>query len=704
YSGTVTINPGMQLHLNNVNAVGGTVNVAGGLLLTQTPGSLAAGTDLNVSGGGQVQVNVGETVDDLDVSTGSVLLVGNLTVTGGISSSSGNNIVGQSSGTLSMGNNTNISVTSGGPDELNIAAVVTAGSFTKIGAGKLVLGSFTPNTFSGTNTVSTGTLRGSAQAIGTVVNNATLELTGGVLATPQISGSGNVIITGGGAQYDVAQPYAGTTTIDGGSLSGFVSSLPALVTGVGAGGGIVFNDTTNATNTSTIAGNLSVFKSTPGVLTMGGNSPYTGGTSFFGGGMAVASDTAIGSGPLSFFNSTQTLEAIGSRTLANPLQIGSGITVQGAGDFNFTDATAKVLNGQLLHNSTGSTIIAGKFDVTFGGSLTVAAGSLALGDATIVNGFTSAGPVAVSGGTLTLNSLNFINLPTVTLAGGTLSVPNGYAIPLGAVLQGTGGVTGRLATANGSTIIASGNLALGDAAHPAGVNLDGELYTNANTVTLDDSNQAVLGSITDIGTATLDGTLVAPNGAVLNFGRNIVGRGQIQSNNALADAVIVNGDVNGDSISTPLVFTGYVKGVGTLNNVAFSGTFAPGLSPTLMTVGNTILLPTNVLEMELGGLNRGGQYDAFDVTPASTMVLDGTMQVSLINGFNPAAGNQFDLFNGTTTGTFDSLFLPPLSVGLVWDSSQLYTNGILQVVAIPEPAALSMALALSAVWARRRRG
>jgi fibronectin-binding autotransporter adhesin len=704
-TGTNTINSGVSVNVQTAGAIGGTLNVAGGSLIVQAGGVFASGADVNISGGGQVYTNGGaNTIDDLDVSGGSMVLQGNLTIAGAITSSSGANVVGQSTGTISLPTNASISVTSTGTDYLNISGPIATGSFTKTGAGKLELGTFGTNTFSGTNTVSAGTLRGSSGAIGTVLNNATVELNGGTVTAGQITGTGDVVITAI-VDYAAFQTYGGTTTINGGSLSAEVTTIPALVTGVGGGGGVTFEDVGNVTHTGTIAGNLAVSKSGAGVLTLSGNNPYTIGTfvGSGGGGFAIGSDTAIGTGQLGLFDSANTLEAIGSRTLSNALFVGNGATFQGAGSFNFTDTTAKLLNGPLVHNSTGTTIIAGKHAVNPSASITVNSGTLALGDNAVVNGFTSAGPVTVNGGMLSLNSLNFINLPTVTLAGGTLNVPNGYAIPLGAVLTGNGGVTGRLATANGSTIIASGNLVLGDAAHPAGVNLDGELYTNNNTVTLQDSNQAVLGSITDLGTATLDGTLVAPNGAVLNFGRNLIGRGQIQSNNTLADAVIVNGDVNGDAISTPLVFTGYVKGVGTFNNVAFSGTFSPGLSPTLLTVGNTVLLPTNILQMEIGGLNRGSQHDAFDVLPASTMVLDGNMQVSLINAFNPSLGDQFNLFDGTTSGVFSSFSFPALNPGLTWDTSLLYTSGILQVVAIPEPATLSMALLVGAALLKRRR-
>ena len=76
---------------------------------------------------------------------------------------------------------------------------------------------------------------------------------------------------------------------------------------------------------------------------------------------------------------------------------------------------------------------------------------------------------------------------------------------------------------------------------------------------------------------------------MVNFGRNITGRGQINSTNTLAEAVIMNGDVQGDSFANNLEFTGYVKGVGTFNNVAFSGTFRPACRRRWWTVGNIAL-------------------------------------------------------------------------------------------------------------------
>jgi hypothetical protein len=73
--------------------------------------------------------------------------------------------------------------------------------------------------------------------------------------------------------------------------------------------------------------------------------------------------------------------------------------------------------------------------------------------------------------------------------------------------------------------------------------------------------------------ATQNGTISAGNRRVLNFDRNVVGRGQIQSNNLLAYAAIVNGDVYGDSFNSYLEFTGYAKGGGTINNVRLAMRF-----------------------------------------------------------------------------------------------------------------------------------
>src|SRR5207253_540424 len=52
----------------------------------------------------------------------------------------------------------------------------------------------------------------------------------------------------------------------------------------------------------------------------------------------------------------------------------------------------------------------------------------------------------------------------------------------------------------------------------------------------------------------------------------------------------------------------------------------------------------------------------------------------------PAAGNSFDVFDwNALAGTFATLQLPALSSGLSWNTSQLYTSGVLSVVSAGIP-------------------
>jgi autotransporter-associated beta strand protein len=666
----------------NTAAIGGIATVDGSMasIIAMNPNQFAAGADVKLINSGQLQMSGNsQSIDELVVESGGLVTFSTnetLTINGTISSSAGVGSVGFGIvGTIDFaGQFKSVNVTStGAGDMLRLREKITNGSINKTGAGKLEIGN-SNNSFSGVNVVTAGTLSGNPASIGTVTNNDKVELTGfGTLVASQISGPGQVIISNASVTYGGAQAYAGGTHLDNGAAFGDASTLLGNFTSAG-GSSLQFGQNTNATWGGSLSGTAGLGQSGTGILGLGGANNYSGTTFVAGGGIDVQSDTAIGTGALNLFGP---IRATGSRTLANVLVPGVS-TFEGTGNFNFTDTTVKQPSGSTTHNSSGITNIAGKW-LNGPNTITVTNGQLAIGDAAVVNGFTSSGSTIVNGGTLTLRSLNFITLPDVTLAGGTLNTPNGYAIPLGAVLQGNGAVTGRVASANGSSILANGNLAVGDAAHVAGVNLDGELYTNQYAVTLDDSNQAVVGSLTHLGDGTNNGMLNAPNGLVVNFGRNITGRGQVNSTNTLARAVIMNGDAQGDSFVNYLEFTGYVKGVGTFNNVAFSGTFAPGLSPAVVEVGNAILTSSNVLDMEIGGTERGSEYDGIDVTGG--LSLGGELQITLLNGFLPGLGDQWQLFDGPTSGMFASYDFPTLADGLTWKTTELYTMGAVSVVA-----------------------
>ena len=110
--------------------------------------------------------------------------------------------------------------------------------------------------------------------------------------------------------------------------------------------------------------------------------------------------------------------------------------------------------------------------------------------------------------------------------------------------------------------------------------------------------------------------------------------------------------------------------------------------------------------MELGGTAGGAQYDQVHV--ADMVDLDGTLEVVLIDGFSPSAGDVFDLLDADSmVGSFTTLDLPDLSgEGLFWNTSSLLVDGTLSVV-IPEPvgltglAAIASVLAAASRWGRR---
>ena len=65
------------------------------------------------------------------------------------------------------------------------------------------------------------------------------------------------------------------------------------------------------------------------------------------------------------------------------------------------------------------------------------------------------------------------------------------------------------------------------------------------------------------------------------------------------------------------------------------------------------------------------------------LTLNGKLEVSL-GTFQPSAGDSFDILDwGSLSGTFSTVDLAPLPVGLSWSTSRLYTSGVISVVQSP---------------------
>jgi hypothetical protein len=162
-----------------------------------------------------------------------------------------------------------------------------------------------------------------------------------------------------------------------------------------------------------------------------------------------------------------------------------------------------------------------------------------------------------------------------------------------------------------------------------------------------------------------------------------------------AGIVSFNNEVvaDGGSVINNGVLAGSATIFGSLVNAA-GATLKPGNSPGALHVsGSYTQDPAAALEIELGGV-VSGRFDVLSVS--ETLSAGGMLAVTLIDGFEPRAGDVFDILDfAEQRGAFD-LDLPTLGAGLRWDASALSSRGELSVqAAAPEPAAMTL---LAAAW------
>lgn len=140
------------------------------------------------------------------------------------------------------------------------------------------------------------------------------------------------------------------------------------------------------------------------------------------------------------------------------------------------------------------------------------------------------------------------------------------------------------------------------------------------------------------------------------------------------------------------------------NVVVNGGTIAPGSSPgTVQINGDLQLLAGSVLQMEIGGLTPGTEYDRLIVTGNSTLA--GEVEISFVNGFVPQVGDSFELFQ--TNGSFSAVgrvHVVNAPAGMSYAAS--LSEGLVTITSVPEPSSITLALGgcgAFALLARQRR-
>ncbi|HLB41117.1 MAG TPA: autotransporter-associated beta strand repeat-containing protein, partial [Candidatus Babeliales bacterium] len=465
--------------------------------------------------------------------TGGVFLNGGSLTTSSLPSAAGNSIIG--TGNLSIDNAATLSYT-GATGSFNRAITIASG------------GGTIQSTNASANTL---TLTGGVTANGNVTFDTTGAGPANItLTTAGISGAGNIIKSGSGAlTFAADNTYSGTTTISAGTLNiGNGGTAGTLGSGdLTNNSALVFNRSDAVSYSGVISGTGTLTKSGAGTLTLSGANTYSGGTTLNSGALTIGvastgsvgniTNSAIGTQGLTLNGGTLQLPASSAFTLYNNYTVAGAATItvnvgnftlSGTGSLNSgslsvtpsNTAGTVVLGGNLtgaipLNKSGSGILIVSGNNSGFSGATTLTGGILQIGvasnalgtgslalnggtilsttAATLNNAFTMGGTSTIGGS----NNLTFSN--TGALNAGTLTITNSATTTLSGVLSGASGITFNTSNpVTGSLVLNNSNSYTGKTTVTAGtLNINSLANVGAGNV-------SALGAPTTIANGTID--------------------------------------------------------------------------------------------------------------------------------------------------------------------------------------------------------
>lgn len=436
-TGTLTLTGAGASYTGGFQHSGGTILLGASSSTTATTGPFGSGT-LTIDGGTKISSsltatsNLFRTIDNPIVFNGGTVTLGDTTLNGGISFTTGVNAGGTSAlladtvlnvlSTVtinrSLGGSGSLTKTGAGLLNLNQAATYTGGTILK--EGQLQLGADNLPT-NGAVTFDGGTLRvgntgftANGHATTITANGGTFSISGTQAVTwgGDISGVGNLTMTGTGfLNLNGNNTYSGGTIINQGTVRGSIGTgdlsvaagatyalngADRTIQGLSGGGNVTLGansltagGTANTSFSGVLSGTGGFNKDGTGTLTLAGTSSYTGATNVLAGTLAGV----IGAGDLSI-SSGATYDLGGADRSIAALK-GAGSIALGSNNLTANTTTNNSFSGSISGSGGLNLVGSGKFSLngsnTYTGLTQVSAGELNL------NGSLS-GPVTIAGG------------------------------------------------------------------------------------------------------------------------------------------------------------------------------------------------------------------------------------------------------------------------------------------------------------------
>jgi YD repeat-containing protein len=573
---------------------GGTYDLSGGSIVSAATVAFTGGTT-NINGNYSATATTISGISTANFNPGAaVTAIGALTILTGTASFSTGGLIGATALTLGSGG---LAGTLAGTDAVTVSgqAIWTAGTMTGTGVTTLN-GNFTL-------TGAVGNLPHDLTGGRTLNTTGTTTVTGGFSDFIRMANATG--INNSGLWLDQSTSFLGITLLGGGAQATFRNTGTYRKSGA-------------ATTTVAVAfNNISpgVVEVQTGTLTLNGGGTETGtfattaGATFqFNGGTFNLDNVSMGSLRVT----TGTVNISGTSTIGGLLEL-SGATL--------------VINGQVTANSYSQSLatLRGTGTLTVTGPATWASGAMA------------------DAGTTTFNG----NLSIPNVAGTTHDISGGRVLNTNGTTSMTGGLNDFIRMQNGTTINNSG-LWLDQAAIFAQIIpfSGAPIFNNSGTYRKTGGDTTTIGlAFNNTGTVEVQaGTLRFTGVYTQTAGNTTLNGGTLASTNALNLPTTLN--IQGGSLG----------GIGTVTaNVVNAGQVSPGASSGILNIsGSYTQTAAGVLNIEIGGLTAGTEFDRLIITGSTT--LNGTLTISLIGGFVPGAGNTFQVMTfGSRSGTFTTI-------------------------------------------------